>query len=121
MGVRLAHLVLLAAVAASSGAAVVARPPAQPASCEVLGREKLPSGLKVETVCEAIAEAMATHAPSAHFHAEVQVLSKSRVSAALTVNGRKLPVQNMAVSDGELSEKSIRRFAENLAGLAVQH
>lgn len=120
MGVRLAQFIFATAVAVSSGAAVVPRAPAHPGECRLSGQEKLPSALKVETVCQAIARAMAREAPSAHYRVEVQVLSKSRLSASLTVNGRTLPMQNMAVSDGQLSEGSVRRFADNLARLAVQ-
>lgn len=121
MGVRLAQFIFVTAVAVSACAAVVPHASAQPGECHVSGREKLPSTLKVESVCGAIAQAMASQAPSAHYRADVQILSKSRLSATLTVNGHKLPMQNMAVSDGELGQGSIRRFADNLARLAVQH
>ena len=88
--------------------------------CRVIGGEKLPSAVGKDAVCAEIASAMAKLAPAARYSVEVKVLSSSRLSAALVVNGQTLPDQNIAVSDSELGPGPIRRFAESLAAAAAK-
>lgn len=68
-----------------------------------------------EAVCSEIEHAIAAAAPTARYRASINVMSSSRLSAVLVVNGRTLPDQKFAVMDRELSPDSIRRFAQALA------
>lgn len=121
MGTRLAQFMLIAAAIAAPGcaAAMSAKAPA-PGECRLVGGENLPSGVDPDSICASITHAMTERAPAAHYSVEVRVLSKSRLSAALVVNGHALPGQNLAVSDGVIGPAQIRRFAETLAAVAAQ-
>lgn len=84
--------------------------------CRVTGGEKLPAATGgAKAVCAAVERAVATRAPNARYTAEVKVLTPSRLSTSLVVDGRTLPEQNFAVTDRELGEGSIRRFANSIA------
>lgn len=85
-------------------------------NCRVVGGEKLPDGAGGTIgICRAIEHAIAAQAPNATYSAEVHVVSRSRLTATLVVNGRTLPLQNFAVMDRGLSESSIEHFASGLA------
>jgi len=119
MGVRFAPLMLFfAAVAASSGACAMNSP--APGQCRIIDGEKLPAIVGKDTICAEIARAMAKLAPAAHYSVDVRVLTASRLSAIMVVNGRTLPDHNVAVSDGNLRIGPIRRFAESLASEAAK-
>jgi hypothetical protein len=122
MGVRLAPFIILAASVSMPGNAVVNHgQTARQDRCQVVGGEKLPTSAGADKICTAIAKAMAAKAPGVGYDVEVQVLSKSRLSAAVVINGRSLPRQNMAVSDGELGSAAVQRFANSIAAAAAAH
>ena len=84
--------------------------------CQVVGGKKLPAGSGgSKALCAEIERAVAKLAPSAHYNAEVTVLSKSRLAATLVVNGRTLPEQRFAIMDSDLDAGAIQRFAHSLA------
>jgi hypothetical protein len=90
-------------------------------NCRVIGGEKLPASTGgAAGICAAIEKAVATHAPTVPYSAEVRVLSKSALAAKLVANGRNLPEQNLAVSDRDLSAGSIERFARSLAEIIAR-
>ena len=85
-------------------------------NCRVVGGEKLPEGAGgTSGICRSIEHAIAAQAPNASYSAEVHVLSRSRLTATLVVNGRTLPLQNFAVMDRGFSASSIEHFANGLA------
>ena len=85
-------------------------------SCRVIGGEKFVSGTGgAAAICTAIEKAVGARLPKAKYTAEVRVLSKSALAANVIVDGRKLPEQNMSVSDRNLSASSIESFARSLA------
>jgi hypothetical protein len=85
-------------------------------ACHVENAHKLPATSGgAEALCIAIERAMRAALPTARYSAAVDVLSPSRLSAVLVVNGQRMPEQNFAVMDRELSPGSIQRFAEALA------
>jgi hypothetical protein len=73
-----------------------------------------------DAICREIERAVAAAAPTTRYSVKVTVVSASRLSAVLIVNGRPLPEQNFAVMDRELNPVSIRRFAESLAAEVVK-
>jgi hypothetical protein len=84
--------------------------------CRMVDGEKLPaSSGGSATVCAEIERAIAATAPNAQYRVEVKVLSKSRLSASLIVDGHALPEQNFAIMDSELDAGAIQRFAASLA------
>lgn len=84
--------------------------------CHVAGGDNLPATTGgSEALCREIANAITRHAPHAKYSVAVNVISTSRLSATLVVNGHVLPEQRFAVMDSELSPGSIARFAEALA------
>lgn len=84
--------------------------------CEVTNASRLPPASGgAETLCSEIERAIAAAAPTTHYSAKVAVLSATRLSALLIVNGHAVPEQNFAVMDAELNRNSIRRFAESIA------
>lgn len=85
-------------------------------SCRVVGGEKFVSGAGgAAAICTAIEKAVAARVPNVAYTAEVRVLSKAAMAANVVVNGRKLPEQNMSVSDANISASSIQSFARSLA------
>jgi hypothetical protein len=84
--------------------------------CQVTGSDKLAtSSAGFNTICDEVERAIAANAPGVRYSAEIKIISASRLAAGLIVNGQKLPVQNFAVMDGNLSTASIKRFATALA------
>ena len=84
--------------------------------CTVVAGDKLPTASGgPDAVCSEVERAIAVLAPGISYSAEIVVLSPSRLSATLVVNGRKLPEQKFAIMDRELSRSSIERFARSLA------
>jgi hypothetical protein len=84
--------------------------------CQIVAGEKLPSSIGGSTaVCAEVERAIAATAPNAQYRVEVKVLSKSRLSASLIVDGHALPEQNFAIMDSELDAGAIQRFAASLA------
>jgi hypothetical protein len=112
MLVRYARSILfLTAVAAFTSPAMSA-----PARCRVVAEEKLAGASGgAGAICTAVEKAIAAAAPNAHYSAQVTVLSPSRLSTSLTVDGRTLPEQKFAVMDRDLNPASIQRFAQSLA------
>jgi hypothetical protein len=107
---------IVAALCASAGSHAMTSPGSQAGSCRVAaGEQLLPEGVGGPDICRAIGEAVAKSAPAKRYSVDVSVLSRSRLSARLTVDGRLLPDQNFAVMDRELNLASITRFAESLA------
>lgn len=85
-------------------------------SCTVIGGETLPPASGgARALCLAIERAIKAQAPTARHTVEVQVISGSRLSAAVVVNGEALPDQRFAVMDGHLSSAAIERFAHSVA------
>jgi hypothetical protein len=108
---RARPLLFLAANAALTSPAV-----STPARCHVVADEKLAAGSGGAVgICSAVERAIAAAAPNADYSAEVRVLSRSRLSASLIVDGRTLPEQKFAVMDRGLNPASIQRFAQSLA------
>jgi hypothetical protein len=97
------------------------KPAAAPSECRIVAAEKLPNGLRRESICTAVARSMAAQAPRANYSLEVRVISRSRLKALLVVNGYELPAENIAVSDGELGSDSVHRLADRLGILAAAH
>ena len=90
--------------------------PPTPGLCHVVGGEKLPPSVGGgSAICVELRRAVETVAPAVRYSAEVRVLSRSRLSAALIVNDRALPEQNFAIMDSELDAGAIKRFAHSLA------
>jgi hypothetical protein len=117
-----AAFILVLAAVASSGAEAMSTAGERPArNCRVIGGEKLPAAAGGSTeLCARIERAIAAATPNAHYTAEVRVLSPSRLSALLTVNGRILPEQKFAVMDRDLNPQSIERFAQSLAAVVAK-
>ena len=83
--------------------------------CTVVAGEKyLGPGVRT-TLCREIERAAGAEAPGARYSAAISAQSPTRLSAALTVNGHKLPEHKFAVMDAGLSEEAIQRFARALA------
>ena len=88
--------------------------------CRVVGTERLPKGLDHNSVCTAIKQALAQQGVRAPYAVDVEIKSSTRMSASLTLNGRALPRQNLAVSDDQLTLASIRQLAKALAATAIK-
>lgn len=85
--------------------------------CRVVGGAKLPaeSGGS-NALCAAVKRAAAAKAPGVRYQVEVRVLSPSRLAATVTTaDGRTLPALNHAISDSNLTSKSLERFANAIA------
>jgi len=88
----------------------------QIAACHIVGSEKLPVATGGSAaVCSEIERAISAAAPRASYKAEVRILSNSRMTADLVVNGSVLPEQRFAIMDSELNFGAIQRFAASLA------
>lgn len=112
---------LVGAAVWSAGAAALGMAVREPERrCEVVNASKLPEASGgPQAICREVERAIAAAAPTARYSASINVMSSSRLSAVLIVNGRTLPDQNFAVMDRELSPSTIRRFAEAL-GIEVE-
>ena len=102
-----------AALAPACGAPMSASAGQSGGRCVVESALKLPAASGgADAICREIERAVAAAAPTTRYMAKVTVVSVSRLSAVLIVNGRSLPEQNFAVMDRELNPGSIRRFAD---------
>ena len=91
-------------------------PDIQSPHCQVVDAGKLPADSGgANALCAAIERAASAKAPGVAFTAEIRVLSSSRLVATLIKDGRKLPEQNFASMDRDLSSSSFERFAAALA------
>lgn len=107
-------IVALAAIVFASGNAVTGSVPKN--SCRVIGAEKLPPDMGgTAGICTAIEQAARARAPNVAYSADVNVVSASRLTASLIVNGKSLPEQRFAVMDHRLNASAIQHFAEGLA------
>ena len=66
-------------------------------------------------LCSEIERAISSAAPGVPYRVQIKVLSPSRLTASLVVNGRTLPEQHFAIMDRELNRGAIERFAHLLA------
>jgi hypothetical protein len=109
-------VLLLAALAPASTAAMSAPGPTPLGGCHVIGGEKLPAASGgSRALCAEVERAIARLAPTVQYRAEIKVLSPSRLAAGLVVNGRDLPEQKFAIMDSDLNPGAIQRFAHSLA------
>ena len=100
------------ALLGSSGA--VATDPSN--QCSVIAGEKLAaSSGGAALLCSEIERAISSAAPGVPYRVQIKVLSPSRLTASLVVNGRTLPEQHFAIMDRELNRGAIERFAHSLA------
>lgn len=107
-------IVALAALVFANGGAVTGAVPKNP--CRVVGAEKLPPETGgVAGICSAVEHAVGARVPNVVYSAEVNVVSASRLTASLIVNGKALPEQRFAVMDHRLNASAIQHFAEGLA------
>src|SRR5579884_1530960 len=94
------RLTALIAALASSGATAMKPVRVTNGKCTIVGSAalpELPGGS--DSICRTIAAAIRAQAPSVHYSVEVTVVSASRLSADLIVEGKKLPQQRFAVMD----------------------
>lgn len=92
-----------------------------PRGCRVVAGEKLPPASGGATaICSEVERAIASRIPNLPYSAEIKVLSPSRLSATLVVNGRQLAEQKFAIIDRQLDRSAIRRFAQSLAAELVK-
>lgn len=86
--------------------------------CRIVGGDKLPADSGgPDALCAAIRQAAAEQVPGRRFTVEVRVLGRSALAATVTTaDGTRLPEQKMAISDRGLTEGSLERFANALAG-----
>ena len=106
-----------AAALASGSACAMSTAEPNPASCRVIGGEKLPreSG-GADALCKAIAAAAAQQAPGMAYAVEVKVLANSRLTASVTTgDGRKLADLSFARMDRPLTSEAFQRFARAIA------
>lgn len=86
------------------------------AHCRVVGGEKLTAESGGSSaLCVAVEKAIRASAPRTRYDAEVRVLSPSRLSATLIVEGRRLPEQKLAIMDRTITAAAVERFAQALA------
>lgn len=106
-------------VALSSGSAIAMAPrSAKSVTCAIVGGAKLaPGGVRAADLCRVVEAAAKKEAPGAAFTVKLRVPSASMLVATVRMNdGRVLPEQTMAVSDGVLNYRSVARFAAAIAG-----
>lgn len=91
--------------------------PARPHhACTVSGGEKLGAeAAHAEELCATVERMVAGRAPGVDYSARINIVSASRLSTSLTVNGKPLPEQHFAVMDGKLGPSAIEHFADALA------
>ena len=88
----------------------------QSTPCRIVDGDKLPDGSGgAASLCSAIERAAAARAPGVAYTVEIKVLSRSRLAATLTSDGRTLPEQNFATIDRDLNGGSFERFAAAIA------
>ena len=113
----LGFVAILAGAGVSGSACAMSAPPHQGhGHCRVIGGEKLPASVGgTAGICTAVEKAVQSRAPKVRYSAEIQVLTKSALAADIVAAGRKLPKQNFAVMDRNLTASSIERFADAVA------
>lgn len=117
---RLATLIVLLTIAASSQGNHMTLP-GPSYRCTVTGVEKLAPAIGGEAgVCVQIVRAMATAGPTGRYEVDIKVLSKSRLTADMVVDGRIVPEQHFAIMDSELNVDAIQRFAASIAVAAAE-
>jgi hypothetical protein len=113
--------ILVAALVTSGSYAMSRTENERTVRCTVVGGDKLATQLGgTELVCHTIERAIAARTPTRDYRVEVKIISPSRLSAQLMVQGRLLPEQRFAVMDRKLSSSSIQHFADSLAGLVAE-
>jgi hypothetical protein len=121
MRTKLSRWVAALTLAAASGSAcAMTNASVTPEQCRIVDAGKLPAEAgDAKSFCAAIVAAAERQAPGAPYSVEVHVLSPSSLAATVRLaNGKQLPEQRMAVSDGELRKRSLDRFADAL-GAAI--
>lgn len=112
-----APMTVLMLIQISGGGCAGGHPEVTTSNCRISGADKLPDdvgGAKV--LCEVFRESAREQAPHASFTVDVRVVSRSMMAAVVTLkDGRTLPEQNIAVSDGALKRSAIKRFADAIA------
>ena len=111
-------IVIAAGLGCASGSAcAMSSAESDPATCRVVGGEKLPAESGgADALCKAIADAAAEQAPGMSYSVEVTVLPRSRLSASITTgDGRKLDELGFARMDKPLSSGAFKRFATSIA------
>lgn len=89
--------------------------------CTVVGSERLPGAVGGgNALCGTIERTIAARTTARDYRISVNVVSASRLSAALVVNGRSLPEQRFSVMDRSLSPSSVQHFADSLAALITE-
>jgi len=119
---RIAAFVLIcaAAIVPANARAMSASSDPQRSCRVVTGEKLLVRAGGGEAVCGQVKRAIAVAAPKARYKVEIKVLPRSRLSAALVVNGRTLPEEKFAVMDSELDLRAIQRFAEGVASAVAE-
>ena len=92
------------------------KPRLAPANCSVVGGEKtLQAAGGREALCREIARALAQVGQADAAQVVVHV-RRAHLSASVKLkNGRALPEMGFAVSDAPISEKSVKKFADQIA------
>lgn len=85
--------------------------------CHVVDGKKLPSEAGgPRALCAVFEEAIRSRAPNTPYSLELRILSAHSLAAVVTLaDGRKLEEQQMAVSDRQLNQGSIKWFAQAIA------
>jgi hypothetical protein len=118
---RYATVIFLVGLFGGTSALAMKMGPEMGGGCHVLGSKKLPARSGgAAGVCTEIERAIDAAAPKARYSAAVRVLSSSRLTATLVVNGRELPNQNFAIMDSELDAAAVRRFAASIASAVAE-
>lgn len=122
MGGKFVAVFIGAGALASSGSLAMTKiEKASFGNCTVVGGEILPAASGgSNALCSAIERAVKAQAPTAHYSVKVRVISSSRLSAVIVVNGIELPEQRFAVMDRDLTPASMDHFAQSLALVASE-
>lgn len=101
---------------ASGSACAMSSAESDPATCRVVGGEKLPAESGgADALCKAVADAVAEQAPGVSYNVVVTVLPKSRLAASITTDGRNVRELGFALMDKPLSIGAFKRFATSIA------
>jgi hypothetical protein len=112
----LGRILLFSLALAGVGSSACAMNGSKTQHCTVVGAEKLPAEAgDAKALCATIEAAVTAQAPDSHYNAQITVVSKSVLSANITVAGRVLPERKLAVTDRDLNAGSISRFAKAIA------
>jgi len=112
----LAGIAVATSLAFASGTACAMTAAAPQIHCHVVNGGKLSKGSGgQDALCSAVKAAIAEHSPMEPYNVEVAVLGPSRISAKVTLDGKKVAEQNYGSMDRELTATSFKRFAAGLA------